>query len=124
MYDIFIVEDNSEIQQSVEDLLTLCNYKVKSFNNGKEAFDFLTSSKTYPNLIISDIMMPIMDGYSLKLEVDRLKLRNKIGFIFLTARIDHSDKKYAKSIGVNSYITKPFKAIDLIKEVESILSLN
>jgi len=34
MYDIFIVEDNSEIQQSVEDLLTLCNYKVKSFNNG------------------------------------------------------------------------------------------
>lgn len=124
MYDIFIVEDNSEIQQSVEDLLTLCNYRVKSFNNGKEAFDFITTSRTYPNLIISDITMPIMNGYSLKLEMDRLNLQNKIGFIFLTARINHSDRIYAKSIGVNSYITKPFKAVDLIKEVESLLSQN
>ena len=110
---ILLVDDEASLRETISELLTLNNFIVRTSENGQEALkilDFWT-----PDLIISDIMMPIMDGnlfYEIVRETDTI---NQIPFIFLTAINDEEEKEKSVLNGVDHFLTKPFKIESLIK---------
>ena len=95
------------------------NYKVEMATNGKEATKTLLdrSREKLPDLIVSDIMMPEMDGYELYQFLKNNQKFDQIPLIFLSALATPDDIRFARFLGANDYITKPFqeeKLLDLI----------
>ena len=119
---ILIVEDDLNLLEGIQTVLELDNYSVISVENGKQALDVLRESSVPPDLIVSDIMMPQMDGIQLLREVRRVQEWIKIPFIFLTARSEKTDIQRGKQLGVDDYLVKPFDADDLLIAVESRLN--
>ncbi len=119
---ILIVEDDLNLLEGIQTVLELDNYSVITVENGKQALDILSSSSVPPDLIVSDIMMPQMDGIQLLREVRKVPAWIKIPFIFLTARSEKVDIQRGKRLGVDDYLTKPFDADDLLIAVESRLN--
>lgn len=119
---ILIVEDDLNLLEGIQTVLELDNYSVISVENGKMALSVLRESAVPPDLIVSDIMMPQMDGIQLLHEVRKVSAWIKIPFIFLTARSEKSDIQRGKQLGVDDYLIKPFDAEDLLIAVESRLN--
>lgn len=119
---ILIVEDDANLLEGIQTVLELDNYSVITVENGKQALDILSQSTVPPDLIVSDIMMPQMDGIQLLMEVRKVTAWIKIPFIFLTARSEKVDVQRGKRLGVDDYLTKPFDADDLLIAVESRLN--
>ncbi len=119
---ILIVEDDLNLLEGIQTVLELDNYSVISVENGKLALNVLRESAVPPDLIVSDIMMPQMDGIQLLHEVRKVSAWIKIPFIFLTARSEKSDIQRGKQLGVDDYLIKPFDAEDLLIAVESRLN--
>ncbi|MEO8394793.1 MAG: response regulator, partial [Chloroflexota bacterium] len=119
---ILIVEDDLNLLEGIQTVLELDDYSVISVENGKQALAVLRESSVLPDLIVSDIMMPQMDGIQLLREVRKVPLWIKIPFIFLTARSEKSDIQRGKQLGVDDYLVKPFDADDLLIAVESRLN--
>jgi len=117
---ILVVEDDLALLEGIRELLELTEYKVITAMNGQEALDVL--EKQRPDLIVSDIMMPEMDGYEFHEKVSEQPQLNAIPFIFLTARGEKADIRRGKDIGVDDYITKPFDDEDLLVGVRAKLS--
>lgn len=115
---ILIVEDNPQILKNINLILTFNNYQTLTAINGNDAINVLSKSKTAPDLILSDIMMPEMDGYQLFQMVSQNPSWSSIPFIFLTAKATHDDIRLGKLMGVDDYITKPFKEEDLLASIE------
>ncbi|MBI3962478.1 MAG: response regulator [Deinococcus sp.] len=114
---ILVVEDEAVVRDLITEQLEEAGYRVLSAANGKEALSVLTWM--VPDLILSDILMPEMDGYVLYKEVrSRPKLRT-VPFIFLTALGEAPDVRLAKKKGVDDYLTKPFDHEDLLVAVEA-----
>lgn len=93
-------------------------YEVYSATNGKEAI--VKAERTKPDLIITDIMMPQMDGFKF---LERLRSDTKtrsIPVVFVTARGQATDIKKGLKLGVNAYITKPFDTQDLLKKIKDL----
>jgi len=90
------------------------NYDVIIAENGKVALDMLSRLEYLPDIIVSDIMMPEMDGYDLFKTVSENPKWNRIPFIFLTAKSSIEDIRFGKTLGVDDYITKPFNEEDLL----------
>lgn len=114
---IMVVEDNVNILDSITFILELNDFDVITAKNGKDALEklnYLISEDKKPDVIVSDIMMPEMDGYHLFRELSKSPHWNKIPFIFLTALVSPEDIKIGKMLGVDDYITKPFKEDDLL----------
>ncbi|HVU11488.1 MAG TPA: hybrid sensor histidine kinase/response regulator [Phototrophicaceae bacterium] len=119
---VLIVEDDLNLLEGIQTVLELDNYSVISVENGKQALAVLRESTVPPDLIVSDIMMPQMDGIQLLREVRSVQEWIKIPFIFLTARSEKSDIQRGKQLGVDDYLVKPFDADDLLIAVESRLN--
>jgi len=119
---VLIVEDDLNLLEGIQTVLELDDYSVISVENGKQALAVLRESSVLPDLIVSDIMMPQMDGIQLLREVRKVPLWIKIPFIFLTARSEKSDIQRGKQLGVDDYLVKPFDADDLLIAVESRLN--
>ena len=117
---ILVVEDDLALLEGIRELLELTEYKVLTAMNGREALDVL--EKQRPDLIVSDIMMPEMDGYQFHEKVSEQPELSAIPFIFLTARGEKTDIRRGKEIGVDDYITKPFDDEDLLIGVRAKLS--
>ncbi|MCU7495715.1 MAG: hybrid sensor histidine kinase/response regulator [Ignavibacteria bacterium] len=117
MADVLVVEDDFLTRNNLTELLQRSGYKVFSAESGEEALKLL--QKLNPEIIISDIMMPGIDGYELLRRVNAEENENHIPFIFLTARTELSDFRQGMLAGVDDFITKPFKAQDLLKSVET-----
>lgn len=113
---ILLVDDELSLIETLTELLTLNNYKVKNAVNGYEALKIL--DHWIPDLIISDIMMPIMDGNSFYKIVKDSNLFNQIPFIFLTAKNDEEEKEKCLLNGADLFIGKPFKIDHLLKIIE------
>ncbi|MHA1973233.1 MAG: response regulator [Candidatus Hodarchaeales archaeon] len=115
---ILLVEDNLEILNTTQMLLELNGYNVLTATNGKKALQILADDKRIPDLVISDIMMPKMDGYTLFQKLSENPSFHHIPFIFLTAKASNEDIQLGKRLGVDDYITKPFSEENLLASVE------
>ena len=104
---------------SVLELLTLSNFQVEWFKDGAEALHYL--KKNTCDIIISDLMMPTMNGEELFLKIRKEIKHNSIPFIVITANMDDEIKYRQFKNGVNDYIMKPFKVKELIFKITSIL---
>jgi len=115
---ILIAEDNPDLQQYLHHILAPA-YDLVMTGNGEAALALLRNEA--PALIISDIMMPRMDGFQL---LEHLKADDRyrhIPVVMLTARADIQDKLRALRIGVDDYLTKPFEEEELLARVENLL---
>jgi len=120
MWKILIVEDNIDILETTTEILKLKGYEVYSAQNGKKGFE---QAKHYrPHLIISDISMPIMDGFEM-LKAIRSDAKTALTpFIFLTAKTQKTDILRGAVSGADRYLTKPFTKDDLLKSIKEILN--
>jgi len=114
---LLLVEDNADLRQYLTQILSP-DYQIVALSNGREAQTYLNS--TTPDLIISDIMMPVMDGFQL-LEWLKAGPLAQIPVIMLTARADLEDKLRALRIGVDDYLVKPFVEIELLTRIQNLL---
>lgn len=117
MKTILIIEDNEDIRENVEEILSLSSYKVITAPNGKEGIE--SAQKNRPDLIICDIMMPGIDGYGVLHVLHKDPETQGIPFIFLTSKSERSDLRTAMEMGADDYITKPFAGNELLNAVES-----
>lgn len=115
---ILIVEDDSTVRELLKYRLGK-HYNVFTATNGKEALEKI--DERMPDLIISDIMMPKMDGFALQSTLQADKNTRVIPFIFLTARADEPARQEGARTGVDDYITKPFDMEQLLTRVERLL---
>lgn len=111
-YRVLIVEDNDEIRRYICQELGR-DFHMQECRNGKEAFTYIL--KKTPDLIISDIMMPEMDGMTLCSKVKQNINTNHIPVILLTAKSREEDNLEGLSIGADAYITKPF-SIEILRQ--------
>jgi putative two-component system response regulator len=114
---LLVVEDDPAMLIALRDILENAGYVILTAENGQEALDILTNSK--PELILSDIAMPIMDGFELLEAVRQRPSGATIPFIFLTARGTREDIFTGKSLGVDDYITKPVTSKELLSAVRA-----
>jgi len=117
MKTILLIEDNKDIRENTAEILELSNYKVYTAENGKIGVEM--ALKHHPDLIICDIMMPVMDGYGVLHALGKNKDTTSIPFIFLTAKTERSDQRKGMEMGADDYITKPFEEIELLNAVEA-----
>ncbi|WP_169513346.1 hybrid sensor histidine kinase/response regulator transcription factor [Flexithrix dorotheae] len=115
---ILVVEDHKQLREYVKDIFVL-DYQVEEVSNGKEALSFL--EKQLPDLIISDIMMPEMDGIALCKTLKENQNTAHIPIILLTAKGEMETKIESFDLGVNDYIEKPFDARLLQTRVNALL---
>ncbi len=116
---ILVVEDDPGLLEGIRTILELDGYTVITADNGVNALEILRSTTALPNLIVSDIMMPQMDGIQLLQAVRKQPGWVTVPFIFLTARSSKADIQRGKKLGVDDYLIKPFDAEDLLVAVES-----
>jgi two-component system OmpR family response regulator len=109
---ILVVDDQPNLREYVKQALNLAGYKVLTAKDGMEALTILQSQPV--DLILADIAMPRMNGYQLHERVMENPQWVMIPFVFLTARAQDSDIRYAKELGVDDYLTKPFNREDLL----------
>ena len=117
MNKILLVDDEIEITGINKRYLEQGGYDIDIANDGKEALEKYKRNKY--SLIITDIMMPNMDGYDLISEVQYLNAEQP--FLFITAKTTEPDKIYALSMGADDYIVKPFSPRELVLRVRNIL---
>jgi signal transduction histidine kinase len=116
---ILVVEDDTHLMEGIRDILELNAYDVLTATNGQRGLDVLRQQSSPPDLIVSDIMMPHMDGYEF---FDRVRADQnwvKIPFIFLTAKGERDDIHLGKQMGAEDYVVKPFDAEDLLVAVDA-----
>lgn len=118
---ILLVEDHKDMQEFITNLLQ-SHYEVTTSNNGKAALEWLETSTHLPDLIISDLMMPEMDGFTLLGHIKQHTVWRKLPVIMLTARADEANRLQALRIGIDDYLTKPFSTDELIVRIENLLS--
>ncbi len=112
---ILLVDDDPGILEGVEDLLKLSHYHVLTATDGRVALQVMQTC--VPDLIVSDIMMPDMDGYQFYEAVRSNPQWTTIPFIFLTARGQQSDIQRGNRLGADYYIVKPFEPEDLLAAI-------
>lgn len=109
---IVIAEDEPDIRKNLGRLLTLEGFTVKAASNGKEALELIRSSP--PCLVLSDVMMPEMDGHALVRAVRGDPLLAHIPMVLLTAKADRTDVREGMNLGADDYLTKPFQRDELL----------
>lgn len=117
MKSILLIEDNNEVRENTAEILELANYKVLQAENGKIGVELAQKNK--PDLIICDIMMPVLDGYGVIHLLSKNSDASTIPFIFLTAKTERGDFRKGMEMGADDYITKPFDDVELLRAVES-----
>jgi two-component system, sensor histidine kinase and response regulator len=114
---LLVVEDDANLVDGMRDILEVNGYTVLTAKNGQQGLDILRSQPKAPDLILSDIMMPVMDGYEFLKKLREQSAWLQIPFIFLTAKGERADVKFARSMGIEDYVIKPFDAESLLSTV-------
>ena len=115
---LLIVEDNDELREFISQELS-GRYRVLTANNGQEGWKLCLSE--LPELVISDVMMPLMDGFALVENIKTTPLTAHIAVILLTAKTMTESRIQGLSKGANDYLTKPFYAQELLLRVANLL---
>lgn len=117
MKKILLIEDNLDVRENTEEILSLANYEVITAANGKIGVELAQAEK--PDLIICDIMMPELDGYGVLHILSKKEETARIPFIFLTAKTEKTDIRKGMTLGADDYLTKPFDDTDLLNAIET-----
>ncbi len=117
MTRILVVEDDAFLLEVMCSILESEGYEAIPAANGKIALDLFVSTK--PDLVVSDIMMPEMDGFELLEAVRAIPIGVTVPFLFLSARTERTDVSRARTLGVDDYLFKPFDAPELISAVRA-----
>lgn len=117
-YKVLIVEDNDELMMLMQQLLRP-HYHVMTASNGLEALDIARQQEI--DIIISDVMMPQMDGYELTRRIKQDEQTSHLPVILLTAKVQSEDQQEALKAGADDYIAKPFRVGDLILHIDNIV---
>ncbi|MEQ9301873.1 MAG: response regulator [Cyclobacteriaceae bacterium] len=115
---ILLVEDNKEMSQFISGILGKY-YRVSAVPDGAEGLTFL--EHTSPDLIVTDYLMPKMDGYEMAVEIKKNEAWSQLPIIFLTARATEQDKINVLNLGVNDYLFKPFSPEELLVRIKNLL---
>ena len=114
MYNILVCDDERDITDALKIYLTTEGYKVYTAFNGQEAVD--VALKEDIQLVIMDIMMPVMDGMT---AMTKIREEKNVPVIMLTAKGEDTDKILGLTVGADDYVTKPFNPVELIARVKS-----
>jgi len=114
---ILLVEDDLALLEVVRDILSDAGYEVMTATNGREGLQAFRLF--HPDLILSDIMMPNMDGFELLEAVRQMEEGMLVPFIFMSARTERYDTSNARRLGADDYLFKPFSAEELLTAVEA-----
>ena len=114
---ILVVEDELEMRAGIVKLLELNDYETISASNGIVGLQM--ALQYIPDLIISDIMMPELDGYELLMELQKYSVTFSVPFLFLSARTDRSDIREGMKLGANDFLTKPFTFKELLEAINT-----
>ncbi len=117
MKTILLIEDNQDIRDNMSEILELANYKVLTAENGKVGVALAIEHK--PDVIVCDIMMPVLDGYGVIHMLQKDPSTQNIPFIFLTAKAERAEIRKGMELGADDYITKPFNGTELLSAIES-----
>ncbi|MDX1702172.1 MAG: response regulator, partial [Melioribacteraceae bacterium] len=120
MTKILVVEDSKEVLNNISQILSISGYEVDTAINGQDGLEKVT--KNVPDLIISDIMMPEMDGHQFFDELKKNPATSLIPFIFLTAKAAPESIRQGMKEGADDYIVKPFRAADILDAIETRLN--
>lgn len=117
---VLVVEDDPHLLTGIRDILELENYNVLTASNGRDGLTVLKSNpENPPDVIVSDVMMPHMDGFKFLEEVRKEDRWIHVPFIFLTAKGEKTDRYKGSMLGADQYLTKPFEAEDLLVAVDA-----
>ena len=117
---VLVIEDEKDIRNIIVTYLKFSNYEVIEAEDGIDGLD--KARLLLPDLIISDISMPNMDGFTVLEELMEHQNTAQIPFIFLSALSDRNSIRKGMSLGADDYLSKPFTKIELLTAVESRLS--
>ena len=116
---ILIVDDEYRMRKLVKDFLVKEDYKVLEAEDGEVALNVFEENKEKINLVLLDVMMPKLDGWSV---LRQIRQESKVPVIMLTARGEEQDELFGFELGVDEYISKPFSPKILIARIKSIIN--
>ncbi len=116
---VLVIDDEPNIVQTLQDRLEMNDYQVITATDGKVGLEKATSE--VPDIILLDVIMPIMDGLEMLERLRKNNTTNKIPVIMLTARSQSQDITRANNYGIEDYVVKPFDLSELLEKIEAIL---
>jgi len=115
MSKILVIEDEEGLRENLMSLLDAENFEVFGAGNGKAGVELAKAH--LPDLIICDVMMPILDGFGVLATLRATPTTTTIPFIFLTAKVDKTDLRQGMELGADDYLTKPFSRKELLAAI-------
>jgi len=115
MKKILVIEDEKPVLTNIIEILESGGFRAIGAENGEIGVQLATQE--IPDLIICDIMMPVLDGYGVLTKLRSQPLTEIIPFIFLTAKADKGDQRQGMNLGADDYISKPFRRKELLEAV-------
>ena len=116
---ILVVDDESRMRKLIKDFLAVKGYKILEAADGEKALEVFETEKDKISLILLDVMMPKLDGWSV---LRQIRQTSKVPIIMLTARGEEQDELFGFELGVDEYISKPFSPKILVARVEAIIN--
>ena len=115
---VLIVDDELRMRKLIKDFLSAKGYSILEAEDGEKALEVFKNNKNKISLILLDVMMPKLDGWSV---LRQIRQDSKVPIIMLTARGEEQDELFGFELGVDEYISKPFSPKILVARVEAIL---
>ena len=115
---VLIVDDEQRMRKLIKDFLATKGYNILEAEDGEKAIEVFEANKSKIDLILLDVMMPKLDGWSV---LRQIRQDSKVPIIMLTARGEEQDELFGFELGVDEYISKPFSPKILVARVEAIL---
>jgi DNA-binding response OmpR family regulator len=116
---ILIVEDTADLMLNISELLKMEGHEVSCAINGKEALKHL--KKNTPDLIITDLIMPVMDGFELIQQIRKNSVWNSVPILVFSAMPPVENEKRVMELGANSYIKKPSTLESFVDAINKLL---
>lgn len=117
MVNILLIEDDRSLRENTKEILELAGYNVETAENGRKGVQLALSKDI--DLILCDIIMPVLDGYSVLKELSTVPRTQKILFIFLTAKSGLKEIRAGMNLGADDYLVKPFEEQELLDTIHS-----
>ncbi len=114
---VLLIEDDKIVRENTAEILELANYIVETAENGKKGVSL--ANTFLPDIIICDILMPVLDGYGVLQIISKNPKLKQIPFIFLTAKTNQDDLRKGMEFGADDYICKPFEESVLLRAIET-----